>query len=77
MNQPLTRQQRWRREYPKRYQAHLRVQAAKLSGELVPQPCEICGVNRVDAHHDSYDHPLRVRWLCRKHHVQHHARGGL
>lgn len=44
---------------------------ALSSGELVRQPCEICG-EKADAHHDDYNKPLDVRWLCRSHHKQHH-----
>jgi cytochrome c553 len=32
----------------------------------VPETCEDCGAdNRLERHHDSYDHALSVRWLCR------------
>jgi transposase-like protein len=27
----------------------------------------------MDAHHDDYSKPLRVRWLCRKCHRRYHA----
>jgi hypothetical protein len=56
-------------------------QKAILQGRLVPQPCEICGHEgicadgrrKVQAHHDDYNFPLRVRWLCVKHHHEWHA----
>lgn len=35
--------------------------------------CEVCGAARVVAHHDDYSKPLAVRWLCRPHHLRHHA----
>jgi hypothetical protein len=28
------------------------------------QPCEVCGKAEAEAHHDNYDKPLEVRWLC-------------
>lgn len=44
------------------------------SGVLVKKPCEVCGSKRVEAHHDDYTKPMAVRWLCRKHHVEHHRK---
>lgn len=53
--------------------AHLMVTGAICGGYLVKKPCEVCGkINGVDAHHDDYNKPLDVRWLCRLHHMQHH-----
>lgn len=49
------------------------VKKAITRGVLVPQPCEVCGQEKAHAHHDDYSKPLKVRWLCRKHHQQHHA----
>jgi ribosomal protein S27AE len=42
-------------------------------GELVRQPCEVCGATKVHAHHDDYSKPLDVRWLCSRHHRLHHG----
>jgi len=52
--------------------AHDAVETAIANGTLIRHPCEICGSTRVDAHHDDYGKPLQVRWLCRKHHLEHH-----
>lgn len=42
-------------------------------GYLEKLPCEVCGeVEKVDAHHDDYQQPLKVRWLCKQHHLEHH-----
>ena len=41
---------------------------------LIRQPCEVCGAEKSEAHHDDYEKPLEVRWLCRKHHREHHAK---
>jgi len=50
---------------------------AIVSGILVRQPCEVCGaIDDVHAHHDDYNKPYDVRWLCRKHHNEfHYGRG--
>lgn len=42
-------------------------------GKLTREPCEACGALDVVMHHDDYDKPLQVRWLCRTHHAEHHA----
>lgn len=50
------------------------VRTAIASGRLTRQPCEVCGELRVHGHHDDYSQPLVVRWLCQKHHSEHHAK---
>ncbi len=43
------------------------------NGTLIKQPCEVCQTtDKVEAHHDDYFKPLDVRWLCKKHHKEHH-----
>ena len=69
-----TRQQKWRQRNPASYLAHLTVRNAVRLGVLVPQPCEICGAEKGEAHHPDYANPLEVVWLCRKHHSALHKR---
>lgn len=45
-------------------------------GMLERRPCEVCGSLEVQMHHDDYDRPLDVRWLCRAHHRQEHRKAG-
>lgn len=43
------------------------------AGLLIKGPCEVCKTNiHIEAHHDDYTKPMDVRWLCRKHHGEHH-----
>lgn len=56
------------------FAARFAVRRAKERGDLMQQPCCICGAVPTDAHHDDYTLPLAVRWLCRKHHAQAHRR---
>lgn len=53
-----------------RHQARARsqVQRAIRCGDLVREPCAVCGREPAEGHHDDYDKPLEVRWLCRTHH---------
>jgi len=44
----------------------------KNRGVLVPEPCK-CGCFDVEMHHDDYDKPLAVEWLCRPCHLDLHA----
>lgn len=44
------------------------------AGRMIRMPCEVCGHFPTDGHHDDYSRPLSVRWLCRLHHREHHAK---
>lgn len=60
-------------KFPLKKQAHIATGNAIRDGKLVKGPCERCGTTeRIHAHHDDYAKPLEVRWLCPKHHRQHH-----
>lgn len=57
--------------------AHRLVAEAIKSGDLIRQPCEVCGDDGdVEAHHADYGRPLDVQWLCPKHHKQWHRDNG-
>ena len=61
-------------------QAHNLVETAIQQGVIVPAACEVCGESgtmrdgrrNVQAHHDDYNKPLSVKWLCQKHHHEWH-----
>lgn len=67
-----TRSKRWRERNPEKALAHSRFHHAVARGEIVKQPCEVCGAD-AEAHHDDYTKPLDVRWVCRKHHKALHS----
>jgi hypothetical protein len=64
---------RWYARNKEKKAANVKVKRAVDAGRLVRQPCEVCGVSETQAHHDNYSKPLEVRWLCTKHHGEHHA----
>ncbi len=80
----LEKNQAWRRankyaQRPKTEEQKLKHQVRTLtrtyirSGKLIKQPCEVCGNHeQIEAHHDDYTKPMDIRWLCRKHHREHH-----
>jgi hypothetical protein len=41
-------------------------------GKLTPEPCSACGAADAEKHHDDYDKPLSVQWLCRPCHLEKH-----
>jgi hypothetical protein len=77
------RKRRWGAEKvdPMKATARRIVRAAIVSGKLMrPDACEVCGdsskradgVTGIQAHHDDYDEPLSVRWLCTQCHSAWH-----
>jgi hypothetical protein len=57
----------------KKYKARQAVRNAILANKMQRLVCEKedCVVIG-QGHHDDYDKPLDVRWLCRKHHFEEH-----
>ena len=66
---------KYREKYPEKYAAVRLLESAVKRGIIKKGPCEICGKTKlVHGHHDDYYKPLDVRWLCVKHHTEHHNR---
>ena len=57
----------------KKYLAYQKVKTALYKGIIERQPCEECNDPKSMAHHDDYNKPLEVRWLCSTHHQRWHA----
>ena len=65
----------WRDKNPEKYKAHSMVNYHLRAGNLTKKACEICGSSdRIHGHHDDYNKPLDVRWLCPEHHAEFHPR---
>jgi predicted DNA-binding protein YlxM (UPF0122 family) len=56
----------------KSVQAEQLARRAIKKGILIRKSCEVCGDTQTQAHHDNYNNPLDVRWLCQKHHFEWH-----
>jgi hypothetical protein len=57
--------------------AHTMVSNAIRDGRMNRSPCESCGSKaNIHAHHDDYDKPLTVRWLCVICHAEWHRANG-
>jgi hypothetical protein len=56
----------------KKRKARTSVMNALKSGRLIKQSCRKCG-KPAQAHHEDYDRPLDVIWLCSEHHAELHA----
>ena len=61
-----------RATFPEKKVARTAVSNAVRDGRLKKMPCKVCGVERVEAHHEDYAKPLEVVWLCKKHHAAIH-----
>lgn len=62
----------WRKADVRRIKAHNAVARAVAKGSLIRCPCVRCGEKKSLAHHEDYDKPLDVVWLCQPCHKQRH-----
>lgn len=47
---------------------------AQQHGFLVAEPCQRCGKDNAEKHHEDYEKPLEVVWLCRRCHAHVHMK---
>jgi len=45
-------------------------------GEIEKKECERCGEINVEGHHEDYDKPYELMWLCKKCHMERHKELG-
>ncbi len=68
---------RYRDRFPKKYKAKTMVNNAIRDGRMKKEDrCSNCNAENPVGHHDDYDYPLTVRWLCQACHKQWHAENG-
>jgi len=63
---------KWRKEDSRRVAAHNAVARAIKSGKLTRGLCNRCGSKKSCAHHEDYNKPLDIMWLCQPCHTQRH-----
>lgn len=61
-----------RQKYYKQIKARQIINNALVAGTMVKYPCVVCNDIKSEAHHEDYDKPLEIWWLCKKHHMLRH-----
>lgn len=74
IEQNCSQTKRRRSEVKGYMKAHNATARAIKKGSLVRMPCQMCGsIDHIHAHHDDYEMPLEVMWLCPEHHKSRHS----
>lgn len=74
-------QRKWRAAHPLSDEQRAKDIARSIAnvavkrGQLVPKPCEKCGAEPAQKHHEDYSKPLDVIWLCAACHTAGHYPG--
>ncbi len=68
------RQEKSKEKYPEKWKARNKLRGEVRKGTIKRLPCEKCGKTPSDGHHEDYEKPLEVKWLCRLHHLELHRK---
>lgn len=63
LNDPLAEVRHWARQ---------KTRKLIIEGRLKKGSCVVCGSSEVIAHHENYDRPADVIWMCDSHHKAYH-----
>lgn len=64
---------KWQERNVLKRAAHIIVGNSLRNGTLEKSPCNVCGsTTKIHGHHEDYEKPLDVVWLCDKHHRERH-----
>ena len=66
---------RWNEKHPKEYKAQQVLTYALKKGKLIkPRVCSNCNRGgKIEGHHEDYDKPLEIVWLCIRCHNDRHV----
>ena len=65
------------RSEPEKSYARNQLNYAIKTGKVARKVCGECGNEKAEGHHPDYSKPLEVQWLCRRHHLRHHANSNI
>lgn len=64
---------KWQSNNPEKRKAQIALNNAIRDEKIFKNPCELCGsIKKIHGHHDDYSKPLKVNWLCARHHLSVH-----
>jgi hypothetical protein len=66
------RSKRMRSKFPEKNKARSKLRYEVMMGRIKKLPCEVCGNEKSEGHHEDYSKPLEVSWLCSQHHRNKH-----
>lgn len=72
-DEPYRYKLRQKERHPEKVRARRTLGDKVRQGKIERKPCELCGSeDDVHGHHEDYDNPLEVNWVCRTHHREYH-----
>lgn len=66
---PYQKVKEWRERNPEKWRAQHVVYQNLRNKSIAKGKC-FCGNAKVEAHHTDYSKPLKIIWLCKKHHIE-------
>jgi hypothetical protein len=63
----------WGIRHPLEKAAHAFLRVALKAGRVKRLACAVCGNEKSQAHHENYEKPMEVVWLCARHHAERHS----
>lgn len=64
----------YKKRNPEKIKARYAISNGLKKGTVIKSPCMVCGEVKSEAHHEDYNKPFEVIWLCAKHYSEHEKR---